>query len=153
MIQRKQSLWLLLAALLNAGVFYFDLYQMHTTVHSTVNGVDTAKDTVGQIRVSEHFPILLIAILMTLLPVVTIFLFKKRKRQITISLASILAIISFIAVLLFYVNSLASSPIPPVTGNYWIGAVLPVISLVFIIMAISGIRRDEKLVKSVDRLR
>ncbi len=141
MIQRKQSIYLLLAALLNAGVFFFDLYQYHTQVSGT--------DTLGKIRVNDNFVALIIATLITLLPLITIFLFNNRKRQISLSMVSILGIFSFIALLLWRVNGVP----PPVNGSYWIGSVLPVISLVFLIMAIMGIRSDEKLVKSVDRLR
>jgi hypothetical protein len=153
MIQRKQSLWLLLAALLNAGVFYFDLYRMHFITHSTVNGADTTIDTIGQLTVSEHFPSLLVAIIMTVLPFITIFMYKQRKRQVSLSLISILTVVSFIALVLWRVANLAKLPVPPTTGSYWIGAVLPVVSFVFLILAISGIRKDDKLVKSVDRLR
>jgi len=66
---------------------------------------------------------------------------------------SILGIILFIALLLWRVSGLAKIAPPPTNGSYWIGAVLPVIALVFLILAIIGIRRDEKLVKSADRLR
>lgn len=38
-------------------------------------------------------------------------------------------------------------------GNYGIGSVLPVAAIILLIIAISGIRKDEKLVRSVDRLR
>lgn len=142
MIQRRQSLYLFIAALLNAGVFYFDLYKTHTIV----NGTDTA----GQLRVSDHFPTLLIALVITLLPLITIFMFNNRKRQVRMCFASILGIISFISLLLARVGRITP---PPSNGSYWIGSVLPVIALVFIFLAIFGIRRDEKLVKSVDRLR
>ena len=150
MIQRKQSLWLLIAALLNSGVFFMDLYRTHTSVHSSVLGIDTVTDKTGQLGVSEHFGTLLLAIIMVLLPIVTIFLFKQRKRQLTLSFITIISVIGFIAATLFYINNI--TPVPA-SGNYWIGSVLPVISLVFLIMAIMGIRRDDKLVKSVDRLR
>jgi hypothetical protein len=41
----------------------------------------------------------------------------------------------------------------PTNGSYWVGAVLPVASLIFLIMAAVAIRKDEKLVRSMDRLR
>lgn len=145
MIQRKQSIWLFIAALLNAGVFYFDLYR----AHATINGADI----VMPLRVADHYPSLLIALVMTALPFVTIFMFGNRKRQMRMSFVGILAIISFITLLLSRVTSLSKLIPPPTSGSYWIGAVLPVIAIVFLIMAIFGIRRDEKLVKSVDRLR
>jgi hypothetical protein len=142
MIQRKQSIYLFIAALLNAGVFYFDLYKTHTVV----NGIDT----LGQLRVSDHYPSLLIVLVMTLLPLITIFMFGNRKRQVRMCFASILAIIAFISLTLSRVGRIIP---PPSSGSYWIGSVLPVVSFVFIFLAIFGIRRDEKLVKSVDRLR
>ena len=145
MIQRKQSLWLFLTALLNAGVFYFDLYKAHTPA----NGADV----VMPLRVADHYPSLLIALVMTALPLITIFMFANRKRQMRMSFAGILAIIAFITMTLSRVTNLGKLTPPPASGSYWIGAVLPVIALVFLIMAIAGIRRDEKLVKSVDRLR
>jgi len=49
MIQRKQSLWLLLAALLNSGVLFFDLYRMH----DAATGVDTS------FRTGNNFDLLL----------------------------------------------------------------------------------------------
>ena len=142
MIQRKQSLYLFIAALLNAGVFYFDLYKTHTMV----NGADT----LGQLRVSDHYPSLLLALVMTLLPFITIFMFGNRKRQMRMSFVSILAVISFITLTLSRVTRITP---PPSSGSYWIGAVLPVIAVVFLFLAILGIRRDENLVKSMDRLR
>ncbi len=142
MIQRKQSIYLFIAALLNAGVFYFDLYK----THNVVNGADT----LGQLRVSDHYPSMLIVLVMTLLPLITIFMFGNRKRQLRMCFVSMLAIISFITLTLGRVGKIM--PVPT-SGNYWIGSILPAISFVFIILAILGIRRDEKLVKSVDRLR
>ena len=143
MIQRKQSVYLFLAALMNAGVFYFDLYQYHL--------LDTS--TFTPLRVNDHFPSLLLALLITLIPLIIIFLFKNRKLQIRLSLISLIAIISFIAIMLWRVNGLGKMTSPPHDGSYWIGSVLPVISLVFVFLAIISIRKDDKLVKSVDRLR
>ena len=145
MLQRKQSLWLLIAALLNAGVFYFDLYRYHVSE----NNVDTVK----MLRVSDHYPSLLIALVMTLLPLVTIFMYSNRKRQIAMTLISILAIGSFITMALNRATGISKMIPAPTNESYWIGAVLPVIAIVFLLLAMLGIRRDEKLVKSVDRLR
>ena len=145
MIQRTQSLWLLLAALVNSGVLFFDLYRWH----ETLNGVDT----LHQLKVADHYPSLLVAVVIIMLPFVTIFMYNQRKRQLRMSIMSIVAVASFITLMLSRVTNLNKLPVTPVTGSYWIGAVLPVVSLIFIILAILGIRRDEKLVKSMDRLR
>jgi peptidoglycan/LPS O-acetylase OafA/YrhL len=140
MIQRKQSIWLLLAALLNAGVLFFDLFRVHTFAGAT--------ETIVPYVTNQHFPLLLIAIVMIALPMISIFLFRNRKRQIRVSAFTIVAIGSFTAKML-----MDAKVDPPATITYWIGAVLPIVALIFIVMAILGIRKDEKLVKSVDRLR
>lgn len=145
MIQRIQSVYLLLAALLCAGVFYFDLYVYHTTV--------AGADVVNHLNVIQDFASLLIALVITILPLVTIFLFRNRKRQVSLSLLGILCIIGFMALSLWRVSMVGKLVPAPTSGNYWIGSVLPVIALVLEFMAISGIRKDDKLVKSVDRLR
>lgn len=140
MLQRKQSIWLLIAALLNSGVLFFDLFRIHTIVNGT--------ETIVPYRTDQHFPLLIIAIVMIAVPLITIFMFKDRKRQIRMCGASMVAVTSFIA------KELIDAKVtPPSTVTYWIGAVLPVIALIFLIMAIGGIRKDDKLVRSVDRLR
>jgi phosphatidylserine synthase len=145
MIQRKQSLWLFLAALLNAGVFLFNIYETKTVV----NGVET----LGHIKIGDDLPALLIAIVMVLLPLVTIFMYKDRKRQIRMSAMGIVATCSFITLMLARVGKLSKQTPPPTDGNYWIGMILPFVAIIFLILAIIGIRKDEKLVRSADRLR
>jgi hypothetical protein len=142
MIQRKQSLWLFIAALMNAGVLYFDLYKTHTVA----NGVDT----LGQIRVLDHYPSVVITVVMILLPLVTIFMYRNRKQQMRMTAYSMITQATFISMLLIRVSKLTPAP---TAGSYGVGSILPVVAFVFLFMALMGIRKDEKLVKSVDRLR
>jgi len=137
MIQRIQTLWLFLAALMCAGLFYFDIYR---------SGLET-------IRVNDHYPSLLLAIVITALPLVSIFMYKNRTRQRNMVLISMLLTIGFIALVLMRVTNLNDGSSAPADGTYWIGSVLPVIAVVFLVLAIRGIRKDNKLVKSLDRLR
>ena len=138
MIQRKQSIWLLLASLLSAGVFFFDLYRM--------NGQTS-------LRVADNFPLLLVALVATILPFITIFMFRNRKRQLRMAAMCLVAESSFISLMLVSVPRLAKNVTPVEAGNYWIGAVLPAVAIVFLVLAMVGIRSDEKLVRSTDRLR
>lgn len=145
MLQRKQSIWLLVAGVLNACVLFFDLYRWH----DLVNGVDTK----FEVRVSNEYPLLLVIMVCTLLPLVTIFMFKQRKRQLMMTIAAIFSVCSFNGLMLARISAKAKL-IPAVAGgSYWLGAVLPIISMLFLILAIVGIRKDDKLVKSMDRLR
>ena len=145
MIQRIQSIWLLLAGLVNAGLFYFAIY--HAEV--VENGIAVTQ----QLRVNDHYPSLLMALVITVLPLVAIFMFKNRTRQRNVVLFSIVACIAFIAFTLMRVSNFNNGTSAPVTGTYWVGSILPVVAIIFLVMAVNGIRRDEKLVKSLDRLR
>jgi hypothetical protein len=148
MIQRKQSLWLLITALLNSGLLYFCIYKAHTLV----NGTDTL--TCMRVNGPNEFLLLLLTAVLIILPVVTIFMFKNRKQQRSAVYLNIVAVLGFIATMLMHVANFNSQASPaPVNGGYGLGAVLPVLSIIFLIMALRGINKDEKLVKSLDRLR
>ena len=138
MIQRKQSLWLLLAALFGAGATYFDLYR--ATGSEPLNAL-------------SNYAFLLLGLVITILPLFTVFLFRNRKRQKTMTFISILANLGFIGLLLAWVAKLHNQTPPPTSGTYWIGAIFPAFSIVLLVMALVGINKDDKLVKSMDRLR
>jgi hypothetical protein len=71
-------------------------------------------------------------------------------------LFGVLACVSFIGVNLMRINNLEKTLTPPPvpgSGSYMPASVMPAVVIVFLILAITGIRKDEKLVKSMDRLR
>ena len=145
MLQRKQSIWLLVAAFLNACVIFFDLYRWH----EVVNGVDTKYE----IRVTNEYAMFLVVLVCSLLPLVSIFMYKQRKRQLAMSIACIVAVCGLNAMMLAKIGAKSKESVALASGTYWIGAALPIISIAFLILAILGIRKDDKLVKSMDRLR
>lgn len=141
MIQRIQSVWLLLAALIMAAIFYFPLYKF--------SGTSKLPLTVG-----EDFLAIVLAGASILLSLIAIFLFKNRKNQKGLIWINILLCISLQAWLIMSVNKKTSvAELTNVAGYYWIGLFLPLISLILLFMAKGGINKDEKLVKSLDRLR
>lgn len=144
MIQRKQSLWLLIAALLNVAMFLIDVYR----ISWVTNGVTTTT----AVRISDHYPSLLMCIAVTVMPLAAIFMFRNRKKQMRICALAAVFEASFLTMLLARCENLLRAQ-AGATGNYWIGAVLPALAIIFLVMAILGIRADEKLVRSADRLR
>jgi uncharacterized membrane protein len=145
MIQRVQSLWLFLAALANSGVLLFDLYRAHIVVNGS--------DTLMSLRVNDKFHFLLMALVIIILPLVAIFMFKNRKRQRTLSVLSIIFSLSFVSTMIFRVSKFSNEHPEATNGSYWIGSVLPVAAIVFLFLAIRGIAKDERLIRSQDRLR
>lgn len=141
MIQRLQSVWLFLAAICAFVTYTLILY----------NGT-VADGSQKLFALGDHFLLVAIIIALGVLCLVTIFLFKNRKLQFRLSIiATILAVVYLI---LQYVNiEQFKKDNAIVTGSYHVGALLPILIVIFLIMAARKIYKDEKLVKSLDRLR
>ena len=85
-----------------------------------------------------------------LLAVVSIFSYKKRQNQFVINRLNM--ILNFIIIGLLVYHSLTLSGEAQVSEK-GIGMLLPIFSIVFLALANKAIKRDEDLVKSVDRIR
>lgn len=141
MIQRIQSVWLLVAAIVMASLFYFPTYEY--------TGGSKPPLTIG-----EDF----LAIIMTAasigLSLFTIFNFKKRKQQIGLTWLNILLCLGLQVWLVVRVNNITTSgPDISIPGHYWIGLFIPFVTIILLFLAKAGMNKDEKLVKSLDRLR
>jgi len=150
MIQRIQTLWLFIAALVSA-LLMLDWYTGYVYKADIPQGFGSV---VRRLTVTEHFPSLIIAVVMTLLALIAIFMFKNRKQQKGLVIAGIFSCLSFISVNLMRINNFETTTSPaPNHGSYQPGSVIPIFVILFFILALRGINKDEKLVKSMDRLR
>jgi len=145
MIQRKQSIWLLLAALSNLVLFFVVLYK------AAAPSVLTSPE--GYIYTTNRLTLMLNAGIITLVPVIAIFLFGNRKRQKQITVFSIIACLSFVSLMWMITSNADKQSGLATQGQWYPGALMPFVAIVFLVLAIIGINRDEKLVKSMDRLR
>ena len=146
MIQRIQSLWLLLAVLFNALLFFIPLYKF--------NFPNQVYSPWMVERVSSFIPLFIIAAVIVVLPLISIFFFKNRKRQTSMVWISLVSILTFFSIVLMRVSNLKNGT--PQPGNFqysFPGILVVVIAAIFLVLALRGIRHDEKLVKSMDRLR
>ncbi|MDI9319100.1 MAG: DUF4293 domain-containing protein [Phycisphaerales bacterium] len=144
MIQRVQSIWLFVAAFLSGALFIFPLY------HYTAAGASTA----SLLSTRNEYMLLLLASLMTVVPMVSIFLFKNRKQQKGMIWVSILASLGFVTVMLMKIQNLKNAMPPATNDNFALpGPIIPIAAIVFLLLALKGIREDDALIKSVDRLR
>jgi len=92
--------------------------------------------------------ILIVTVALIAGTLINIFNFSNRKKQFWITIG--LFILSLLNILLYWWKS----GVPPFeSGNYSLGALLSLAIPVFLVIAARGIRKDEKLVKSADRLR
>ena len=129
MLQRIQTIWILLSVL--AAAFLY------------ITGQDV--DVFGKT------PIVSIAsIVLVLLGALSLFSFKNRKRQILLNNISIIINALLIGVLVYWMQNLSGGIDFPEKG---IEPIFPFLGLICLFIANFFIRRDERLVKSVDRLR
>lgn len=146
MIQRIQTIWLLLAVLSNAGLFYFNLFSVQTAGQPKPVSIGILDGT------SFLFLLSAIALFALLLSAGAIFLFKNRKRQRSLIWLAISLSFAFMALAIMHINNY-SGGVETTKVTFGIACFLPVFSIIFLILAVRGINKDEKLVRSMDRLR
>ena len=153
MLQRKQTLWMLLALICAALTFKFAFYFGNMKVG--LNGIAPlevkAMPVFGAGTVSAgsgSILILLVTLIIIVGTLINIFNFKARKKQLWITIG--LLFLSLLNILLYWWKS----GVPPFeSGSYSLGALLSLAIPVSLFFAAQGIRKDAKLIKSADRLR
>jgi len=139
MIQRIQTIYMLLAALALALLFVFPF----GTAPSTTEG--PLQD--GDYDLMDQFVLLLLALFPALLSLGTIFLFKNRKLQMllnNLSLANCLILMGLAS----YWSMTISEEVKAGLGLF-----TPVLAMLFLFLANRAINADDQLVKDSDRLR
>ena len=137
MIQRIQSIYLFLAFLtVGALPFIFPLWKLS-------NGKD-------YFFMQNQIYVILFG-LSTAISIYSIISFKKRQTQFVANRLNM--ILNLILLGLFVYHSLNLSGEAPVVSEKGIGMFLPILTIVFLVLANKAIKKDEDLVKSVDRLR
>jgi hypothetical protein len=155
MIQRIQSIYLLLASLVIFLLFLFPMvHNVYVNgVPSTISVSGVIQDVNGQQAHTQSFIALIAATaIVAIIPLILIFLYKNRKQQITLCYGYIVVVIGYT----FWISQTVKGLVGDVelkTSNFGIGALLSSVSIVLTILAFKAIQRDEKLVKSADRLR
>ncbi|TCD10352.1 DUF4293 family protein [Pedobacter frigidisoli] len=155
MIQRVQSIWLFLAAIaLILMLFLPILSKENKTTETTIHTVGLYQDAVGKPGpgfMKEQFtPLLITNIVVAVLCFFNIFNFKRRSLQKRIAIFSIVAIGGFA----FWCSIFAQKLPGGIAGAHFdFGAYLPALSILFCVLAIFGINKDERLIRSAERLR
>jgi hypothetical protein len=151
MIQRKQSLFLLFSALVMIGYLFAPIIKIDgTNTHMTVIAKDLAVNAPFPIIGRYFVFVLLVAALITAgLNLLTIFLYKFRRLQVFFSWLSIIPAIYCFCYVYYRMTTTDMTQ----DQTFYYGNISPIVAIIFIFAAIYFIRKDEELVKSVDRLR
>jgi hypothetical protein len=154
MIQRIQSIYLLLAAIVVGLLFFFpiadfvnDAGKFYLFRYRGLYEVIEGKEKL----VSLTIPLAIILMVNMVLPLINIFFYKKRGFQMKLCIFSIILLFSSVGLIAYY--AAASFKNIEANVNYQVFASMPIIALILNVMAYSAIRKDEKLIKSIDRIR
>jgi len=141
MLQRLQTIWLLLAGalgLISLKTAFFTGHRINDAIPKPM------------VFATGSYNILLIVATTAaaFASLIAIFLYKNRKFQLRLTIVSIL--LSMGTILLYFWQKQAFIP---EESSYSLTALIPLVIPVLQIMAARGIYRDEQIVKSADRLR
>lgn len=138
MIQRIQTVYLILA-LVFSGIlpFVFPLWK-------------TAGDIPVYFMETSYYTVLFG--FSTTLSVISILAYKKRQNQFVLNRLNLISNVILLG-LFVYRSLMISGETAEVVSEKGIGMFLPIASILFLVLANKAIKKDEDLVKSVDRLR
>ena len=154
MIQRIQTVYLLIAEMLIAALFFVPFAEIAGKEGSRyrfdINGIFTLGVPNSEM-IYGSLPLVILWALSMILILVTIFVFKNRILQMRISSINIFLMLSLSGLIYYYGWSGAKI----LTGVYSfnIYLVFPLIAAVLIYLAKRAINKDELLVRSIDRIR
>ena len=138
MIQRQQSLWLLLSTICAFLSYKFSFFS------GTKEGVKNLTEK-AILDGGSTFFLLIVTGISLVLSLITIFLYKDRKLQLKLCIAGIILSILLLAI---YFNEMRK-----LSGSISLSSVFVFGILIGYIMAARGVWKDEKLIKSLDKLR
>ena len=142
MIQRIQSLYLLLTVLISAVLLYIPLFELPAT---GTTGVPR------EYMITSNALLFILCAATGVFSFVVIFIFKNRSFQ--LKACRLILIIIFIMIgLLFYTSDTLSSGLDQKVV-FKVGTYLPLLQVIFVFLAHRAIKKDDDLVKSADRLR
>jgi len=136
MIQRIQTLWLLLASLCAFASVKLPFY---------FGSLEVPGPTIT-ITPYDNFMLLVFVIATALMGLVTIFLFSNRSLQIKMCIVGLVLSLANLMHYFLYMKNFK-------TGGLSLYSILSFLVPVFFILAIRSIYKDQKLLKSLDRLR
>ena len=154
MIQRIQTFYLLISAissgfLIKGGILNF-IDKTGQKYFTGFSGIYKLNES-GNELVTSSVPLSVLIILIPVLSVITTLIFKYRRIQKVLSMVLVTLSVCLIILLTYYsfflVKNYDTQLVPGVT------MVLPLIILITALLAYIGISRDDRIVKSYDRLR
>jgi hypothetical protein len=147
MIQRIQTVYIFMAAVLTALLFGFDFAEL--VINGELYLFDASGIVHGEEVVFDGLPVMGFIGLIILLHVSVIFMYKNRIRQIRVLAFTIILLLGLIGIMFYFLHSGFENP----EVVYKIPMTFPLVAAVLDYLAIRAIGKDEALVRSLDRIR
>ena len=155
MIQRLQSLYLIMVLLLSLLFFKGSVFncidETGQAIKVMLNGLLTDQSGQSFARVTALWPVVAILTGLILISIVTLLMFRNRRIQLMLAMSVIGLSCGLIIALAVYAYIAAHSYRLSIVPE--LKMAIPVLVLIFSVLAYRGILKDEHLVKSYDRLR
>lgn len=157
MLQRIQTLFILLAFLLMGSLYFLPLAVVRTENEVFTVMFDGFYKSYSETVFIQTVPLIILLSVIVAISFVTIFLYKKRVIQMRLNFINLILMLGFAGLSYFYITSFANGKFDDsiVTDivHYRIFAAFPFVSAVFTYLGIRAIGKDEALVRSIDRIR
>lgn len=138
-IQRVQSIYLLVAAIVGSTLFGLPFAKAPAQQEGML--VDGAFD------INDHIGLIILTVVVVLLSFITIFLYNNRVLQMNLGKLNIVLLLGLVVLAGWLFSTL------PVGTSLGLGLIVPIVVFVLLLLANRNIKKDEKLVRSADRLR
>ena len=147
-IQRIQSVYLLIAIILMAVCAFFPALTFELGGRDFVYGALEA----GKVGVTHIDPLMLmLIILIVFLAIMDIFLFKNLQRQMTVCFVDIIIGLAMLVAICVQAFVIGNRDGVTVTWQWYL--VLPILSIIFLMLAHKAMSNDKKKLRDADRLR
>jgi hypothetical protein len=138
-LQRIQSVYLFLASLVGSSLFLLPFASGPTKSEGLLSD--------GYLNINDNIGLIILTVLVVVLSLATIFLYNNRVLQMNLGKLNILVTIglfAFAAYLFYTIQTIAT------LGG---GLFMPILVVLFVVLANKNINKDEKLVRDSNRLR
>ncbi|MFO8002570.1 MAG: DUF4293 domain-containing protein [Marinilabilia sp.] len=155
MIQRIQTLYLLIATILTGSLFFLTMAEMagsDALYELTWRGVYEVEPDGAKELMVPGWALAILTVLTTALSLVSIFLYKKRMVQIRICALN-LGLLLGLSAMIYYMGRTGANEMDATDLSFNWPLVLPLVAMILVYLALRAIGKDEALVKSMNRIR
>lgn len=154
MIQRIQSIYLVLAGIFPAFTFFVPLVcftSQDTNKWFTINSLGYDATLFPEMAGHHPYAMLIFAALAVIFSLVAIFAFKNRKKQIKFANWAISCNVIWAGITIVQCIFLSKETTTSISPE--LGLCFPILALIMLFLAKHAIKRDEALVRAADRIR